>query len=319
MYTHSSDSNSSLDALLQWLEESANPPSMQHASRIICMYVASVSFAIVDNIIVLVVIGQTFGRRSQISAYQINLALADLLMSVFCVPFTFAQAYVGFWAFGSFTCPAILFLQLCFVNVSAYTNVAIGIDRFLGVIFPFKWKPTVRQRKRILVLVWCFSALIASPEVVVGRSKEQYLWNGTQPLCNEYWRTPEQREMYTLAVFLLCLILPLVTLVITYSCVVYRLWIRQTPGNADIKRDRRRLSSKKKVTRMLIIKVAMFTLCWLPLHLFNLLVDFNSKLLNSADEHVVQTAFFACHWVAMSHAFVNPLIYFIADDYFRVR
>lgn len=70
---------------------------------------------------------------------------------------------------------------------------------------------------------------------------------------------------------------------------------------------------------MLIIVVAMFAVCWLPLHLFNLLVDFYPDLLHSAPEHVVQTVFFSFHWVAMSHAFINPVIYLTADADFRVR
>ncbi len=73
-----------------------------------------------------------------------------------------------------------------------------------------------------------------------------------------------------------------------------------------------------QVTWMLIVVVAMFGVCWIPLHLFNVALDFHPYLLYTSDENTLQAVFFACHWLAMSHASINPIIYIIADSEFRV-
>ena len=56
------------------------------------------------------------------------------MMAVFCMPFTFTQVMLGRWVFGALVCPFVLFIQVLSVAVSIFTNIAIGIDRFVSTI-----------------------------------------------------------------------------------------------------------------------------------------------------------------------------------------
>jgi hypothetical protein len=69
------------------------------------VYTISTLSAIFTNLIVLIV--YIFGQRSktELSIFLINLAIADFLMSTFCMPFTFAQALLKRWIFGEIMCP----------------------------------------------------------------------------------------------------------------------------------------------------------------------------------------------------------------------
>jgi len=51
------------------------------------------------------------------------------------------------------------------------------------------------------------------------------------------------------------------------------LWGSRAPGNAQDSRDAALLRNKKKVIKMLVIVVALFALCWLPLQTYNFLQD----------------------------------------------
>ena len=74
---------------------------------------------------------------------------------------------------------------------------------------------------------------------------------------------------------------------------------------------------------MLVAIVALFGLCWLPLHTFFALHDFSSAFRELLESKSVapfaSLLYFACHWLAMANSFVNPLIYFTMQSSFRVR
>ena len=72
---------------------------------------------------------------------------------------------------------------------------------------------------------------------------------------------------------------------------------------------------------MLVFVVALFAICWLPLHVFILVLDFNPQLY-PLDQPEARNFFIAIyytvHWLAMSNSFVNPIIYGFLNDSFRV-
>ena len=70
---------------------------------------------------------------------------------------------------------------------------------------------------------------------------------------------------------------------------------------------------------MLIIVVAMFGICWFPLHLFILLLDFRPELFSTVSMETLTTLFIIFHWLAMSNSFANPIIYGFTNESFRVR
>ena len=87
--------------------------------------------------------------------------------------------------------------------------------------------------------------------------------------------------------------------------------------------------------KMLVVVVALFGVCWLPLHLFTLVLDFYPDLMKKpgskspltggggdpkrVDERRILVLFYyAVHWLAMSNSFVNPIVYGFFNDNFRV-
>lgn len=77
-----------------------------------------------------------------------------------------------------------------------------------------------------------------------------------------------------------------------------------------------------QVTKMLVTLVVVFALCWLPLHLFTLILDLAPQLLDKiktqSDERLFLGIYYFCHWLAMANSFANPIIYCFLNDSFRV-
>ena len=72
---------------------------------------------------------------------------------------------------------------------------------------------------------------------------------------------------------------------------------------------------------MLVIVVTIFGLCWLPLHVFTLVIDFRPEVLEydtQEDEKLLLGIYLGVHWLAMSNSFANPIIYSFTNDNFRV-
>ena len=72
---------------------------------------------------------------------------------------------------------------------------------------------------------------------------------------------------------------------------------------------------------MLVVVVLLFGICWLPLHVFILVIDFNPDLVDYDSPQQLQfvtTLYYTVHWLAMSNSFVNPIIYGFLNDSFRV-
>ncbi|XP_064459098.1 cholecystokinin receptor-like [Ornithodoros turicata] len=96
---------------------------------LIVLYTLTAVLALGGNITVVVVL--VLGKRSsrELRLFLVNLALSDITMAVFSIPFTYTDFMLGRWVFEPLFCPAVLFMQHLSVIVSVYTLTAIGVDR----------------------------------------------------------------------------------------------------------------------------------------------------------------------------------------------
>ncbi|KAK2159111.1 hypothetical protein LSH36_158g00001 [Paralvinella palmiformis] len=225
--------------------------SIESVVILIVIYTLTTLLALSGNAVVIVVF--TVGKRSRgdLRGFLINLACADLIMSIFCMPFTFTMTMLNNWVFSRPMCPIVLYLQTVSVTASVCTNMAIGIDRFWVVMFPLKSRITKSRSKWVILSIWMISMSISAVQLAVGRSNPtevapgQVVWD-----CNEVWPEPKDiwRRSYTFFILSTTYLIPLFILAVTYGFVAWKLWQRTTPGNADEARDMQQLRSKRKNT-----------------------------------------------------------------------
>ena len=139
-------------------------------------------------------------------------------------------------------------MQVMSVTASVATSTVIAVDRYLVVTRPLR--PRASRRLR-LVGVWTVAAVLASVQLVVGRSSTVEVSPGVcLTICSEAWPEPGSetwRTAYTFFVLLTTYLLPLGAIAPAYACVARRLWRRRAPGNADSVRDLNQLQSKRRV------------------------------------------------------------------------
>jgi Na+/H+ antiporter NhaA len=73
------------------------------------------------------------GKRTspELRKYLANLAIVDLFLAVFSIPFSYTDFMYGRWLFPLCLCPIMNFVTTTAVFVNIYTLVGIGFGRFV--------------------------------------------------------------------------------------------------------------------------------------------------------------------------------------------
>lgn len=97
---------------------------------LVCLYSATSFAAFIGNVTVILV--EAFGKQSatNLRKFLINLAISDIIIGVFCVPFIYTDFMLGRWIFPHVMCPIAQFMQLLSVFVTSFTLTVIGIERW---------------------------------------------------------------------------------------------------------------------------------------------------------------------------------------------
>lgn len=217
------------------------------AGIFIVLYSITTLLAIIGNVLTIVVFTKGKKCRTDIRPFLLNLAIADLIMALFCIPFTFTNQLLSRWIFSPPTCPIVVFLQLTAVTASVFTNTAIGIDRFYAVAFPLKSR-IISQRHAIMIcIIWAISISVNVIQLKVMKGRPNNTTNVME--CVEDWddNSLYTRKVYTLFILFLTYIGPLTILSITYSIVGCILWRRTLPGQVDEARDQQHNRATRKV------------------------------------------------------------------------
>lgn len=235
-----------------------HPPTPGFDSAVYILYITILVFAVLGNSVVVYVVCSSEKMRTVTNYFIANLAIGDLCMAILCVPFSFISTLIlKYWPFGGTLCVAVNYLQAVSVFVSAYTLVAISLDRYLAIIYPLRPRMTRCQAKVIIATVWILSLATTLPVAVYSSlftPQENFYSVMGREVCTEDWGSEksdnESRVAYSVALMLLQYFLPLTVLVFTYSRIAMVVWGKRTLGETPARVDRI-ARSKRKVRKNL--------------------------------------------------------------------
>ncbi|XP_069125615.1 RYamide receptor-like [Argopecten irradians] len=256
------------------------------------------------------------GVRSVTNMFIISVSITDIVMTVFCVPFTILSNLIfHYWPFWAFLCPLIGFLQMTSVLMRSFTLIAMTCDMYYTTARPLKpHLLTKLQVKILLVLLLPVSCVFSLPPLLFSHIEYMPYEPGSNGLCLEIWPDDSLRSIYGICIMMLQYFIPLIVMTFCYIHIGIIVWAKQIPGEASPRRDERRAVSKKKTIKMIIIVIISFLLAWLPIHVITIIGDLDKTIFNS---NIVHMMWLTAHWVAFSNSGVNPLIYFWMNSKFR--
>lgn len=92
-----------------------------------------------------------------------NLALSDVIIGLFSIPFQFQAAVLQRWDLPEFMCPFCPLIQVLSVNVSIFTLTAIAIDRHKAIVNPLSARLSKNSYKFVIAVIWTVSLVLAIP------------------------------------------------------------------------------------------------------------------------------------------------------------
>ncbi|XP_067312878.1 neuropeptide Y receptor Y7 [Pseudorasbora parva] len=271
---------------------------------LIFAYSLIILLGLVGNSLVIYMIFLYRNMRTVTNYFIANLALADLMVDTLCLPFTLVYTLLDEWKFGAVMCHMVPYSQALSVHVSVLTLTVIAVERYRCIVFHLGQRIKRCTSFLIIGLTWLFGAVLAGPLAIFReyRYEEIPYIDLRIAVCSEKWPSGTT-VIYSLSMLLLQYVIPLAIISYAYVCIWMKLRNHISPCSRS--ESMARIARRKKTTKMLALVVAVFAVCWLPFHVFQLASDLD-LVLKFKEYKLIYTLF---HIVAMCSTFVNPLLY----------
>ncbi|CAG0898206.1 unnamed protein product [Darwinula stevensoni] len=262
----------------------------------------------VGNLLVMMVIVRTRHMHNTPYFFIFNLALADFLVIVFCVPGNLLSNILNRWVLGLFMCKALNYIQQVCMNVSAYTLLAMSVERYIVMRRDSSFQRiTNTSWKIILVCIWVFSLAVSLPSVI-------YVILDASQMCMEDWPSGKTRMIYFIFTYLIMSYpFPMVMMTICH----FWIWLKfywQVMGKRIDPNERIRLNNWREWEKMILVMVAVFFLLWLPLFIVFILLHFSYDFSHGEMLFYVLPV---TQWLANITNCVYPIIYVFFKRNFR--
>ncbi|XP_026022248.1 P2Y purinoceptor 1-like [Astatotilapia calliptera] len=266
----------------------------------------------VSNICGLRSVCVSWKKNGNINIFMFNLGVADLLY-LFTLPFlVYYYARESDWQFGQPFCKVTRF---CF-NLNLYGSIGfltcISIYRYLGIVHPMKvmGKITSRHSLAISALVWVLVIIQITPDIFFDKNDEKKpnsCFDTTSTNLTRYYLP------YSISWTVTGFVLPLVIILGCYGHIVVVLG-----KNANVNP-----LLKQRCLKLVVILVILFSVCFIPYHIFRNL-NLTTRILKQDGlcHHLFDDIYIAHQvgrFLACLNSAINPLIYIVGNDDFLTK
>ena len=265
-----------------------------------------VVIGLMGNFLVIYVISSRKRLQTVTNLLLMNLAFSDVSFLLICGSFTAVHYVLTEWPLGDALCLIMQYLLYVSAYVTVYTLIAVSAVRYVTVVHGSK-STFIHSKRNIMFLIlaiWIVFLVAKIPILVVHGVSHNKNTQRTECIISG---KPEAQQLFA-SFFVFAYALPLAVIATLYVMLVCHLrqkGISSSPSGEDRKRH---------VTKVLVVVVTVFALCWLPLHI-HLLVAYYGELPETV---VYKVLLIVWHSLAFMNSLLNPLIYNFCSQDFRM-
>ena len=296
-----------------------NSPSVKYLKTL--AYVVIMLFSLLGNTAVIIIVSKNKRMQTTTNYLIVNMAASDLLISACAVPRELTEIYTGFrrWLIdglaGLILCKLVYFFQDISTAVSIQSLVVMAIDRYHGVVFPFRPPiSTSKVCKVVIPVIWTVAIGVHGVYFYTVRLMVQ----DNKTYCSFIWvlkfEERQTQENYFIFISVLLILLPLCVIFSLYALIVLELKQRQRAGNSASVWSNQRRREDGVVMKKIVCIVFLFILCITPVTiaalLFYFVWDWN---IPCGMDKFFQTA----KLIFYSNTALNPCLYFALNNKYR--
>lgn len=303
----------------EWYQEILEfvAPRLEHWI-LIGLFVVVFLLGISGNLLVCLAVWRNRNLRTLTNVHLVNLAVADFMVIAVCLPPTLLHDALESWFLGTVGCKIVTYLQKVSVLVSVLTLTTIGIERYLGICHPMSdFLPRIKTRVALLG-IWVVAMVTAIPDAYYMTVIPDNVIPPTINLLKSCRPSDSQVEVtQQLVIFFVFFIIPLAIMGFAYTNIFLCLW-RSTQSLPNINNEHAAntvIQNRKITAKMLIVVVAAFFACNLPVYILNILRYVG--VLFTVDHAKIKSFALSSHLLLYTSSAINPVIYTIMSGKFR--
>ena len=281
-----------------------------------------IAVSLTGNSFIVLIVYKTPTLRKPINYFIANMAMSDLLYSIFWPPTLLSLIHrTNLWLiggqFGQALCKLVHFFTDVSVIVSIQNLVLIAVDRFVAVVFPLR-SPLIRSKlcPFFILGTWIAAAALISPYLFTFQLVEYS--DGIR--CVVRWRKAFGESSsftdYLLAGSILFRYIHVMLLIILYSIIIIKLKTQKHPGEQSANTQEQRNRRNRNVLQLSIAIVLVFVFCWLPFTTSLLIMKYRASSI-----HSVSCSFWlyycVSYYMAVGYCAINPIICFLFSSNYR--
>ena len=263
---------------------------------------------LIGNSMMFLVIYKHRGPRSRTYTLLGNLAIADLGLGVFCMPFTIITLISKRWILGPFLCNVNGFMNAFWIPATIFSTTSITIYKYNSLHDPFN-PNRAWNRVRIFVAFTWFLSLVCAIGPLVGW--QRYGFDSFSSQCG--LEKAKSTLDYSYVVFLAIVVysIPIVLNVLSFILLfrtIHRHVVRL--GQNAILSHCKTAAQKRTVITFLMVFLS-YIVSWTPFFIYGLLP------LAGGEEDLAGQYLTAAYILGFSNAVHNPVIFAFRNKNFR--
>nr|XP_040058036.1 LOW QUALITY PROTEIN: cholecystokinin receptor [Gasterosteus aculeatus aculeatus] len=192
-----------------------------HTLRIL-LYSLIFFLSVFGNLLIIVVLTVNKRMRTVTNTFLLSLAVSDLMMAVFCMPFTLIPNILKDFIFGAAMCKIVSYLMGISVSISTFSLVAIAIERYSAICNPLKsrvWQ-TRSHAYRVIAATWMLAFVIMIPYPIISHLESfQGPENTTAHKCRHIWPVATAEQTWYILLLLVLFAIPGLVMIVAYGLI----------------------------------------------------------------------------------------------------
>ncbi|KAL7385377.1 hypothetical protein ABVT39_020831 [Epinephelus coioides] len=197
-----------------------------HTLRIL-LYSLIFFLSVFGNLLIIVVLTVNKRMRTVTNTFLLSLAVSDLMMAVFCMPFTLIPSILKDFIFGAAMCKIVSYLMGISVSISTFSLVAIAIERYSAICNPLKsrvWQ-TRSHAYRVIAATWVLAFIIMIPYPIISHLESfQRPDNTTAHQCRHKWPVATAEQAWYIMLLLVLFAIPGLVMIVAYGLISRELY-----------------------------------------------------------------------------------------------